>query len=270
MTTAARGLIAVCGLLAVSGLSVAVAGVATAQPPAKDAAPGAQPAAKPDAGAPAPSSPSAAAGAWQPGVPLGTKIPSDVSTININGGESMLSVMWKTRPSVVVFYRGNWCPYCVQHLRLWNENLEALRQSGGSVIVVSYEKISQMMETQKKFTLAMPLVTDHQGQAAKAFNVGFTLDAETQANYKKAGLDLAARSSRDNWDLHVPATFIVDTDGSVLWSKVEKDYTQRASPKEVIEWFQARKKAWEEAQKAKGAKPAAPAGGVIDPKKKPQ
>ncbi|MFN0012575.1 MAG: peroxiredoxin-like family protein [Phycisphaerales bacterium] len=223
-------------LLAVSALSLA----ASQQPAPKADAPAAAPVA-PTASAPAAAEPAMADGAaWVPGVPVGFKLP-DISTIQIRGAESKLSINYKNRPAVVVFYRGGWCPYCVQNLKLWSVNLDAVRQAGANLVAISPEKIVNLLEVQKKHNLAMPLVTDYEGQAAKAFNVNFTLDAETQANYTKAGLNLADRSSRGTWDLPVPATFVVDTDGTVLWAHADKDYTKRASPKEVIEFLTARK-----------------------------
>lgn len=225
---------------------------------------GAQPeASKPAVAEPAKGPESAAKEAWVPGVPVGTKLPKEVSTIHIRGGESMLSINYKYRPAVVVFYRGSWCPYCVENLKLWSANLDALMQSGADIVCISYENIKTMLETQKKYNLRMALVTDYEAQAAKAFNLNYTLDAETQANYLNAGINLPERSSRNNWDLHAAGTFIVDTDGTVIWAKADKDYTKRATPKEVIDFLRARKAAREKAEAEaeaakKGAAPASP------------
>lgn len=249
-------------LLAAGGLALACADTQPATTPGASGTVKAEPA-KADTQSPA--------GAWVPGVPVGTKIPSDISTINIRGGESKLTINYKNRPAVIVFYRGSWCPYCVENLRLWSANFDAILQAGADIVCVSYENIKTMLETQKKYNLRMALVTDHEAQAAKAFNLNYTLDAETQANYMKAGINLAERSSRNNWDLHVSATFVVDTDGTVIWAKADKDYTKRASPKEVIEFVRARRLAAEKAQAdAEAAKKAAqpPAADKAPEKKK--
>ncbi len=233
---------------------------------------GRQPAPKTDtpapASAPVPGEPAKASGAaWVPGVPVGFKLP-DISTIQIRGAESKLSINYKNRPSVVIFYRGGWCPYCVDSLKLWSINYDAVRQAGANLVAISPEKIVNLLEVQKKHNLAMPLVTDYDGQAAKAFNVNFTLDAETQANYVKAGLNLVERSSRGTWELPVPGTFVVDTDGTVLWAHADKDYTKRASPKEVIDFLKARKaKMKADAEAAKKDAPSPPPAPAPDPKK---
>ncbi len=46
----------------------------------------------------------------------------------------------KTNKILLLFYRGNWCPYCKKHLASLQENLEELTKKGFYIIVVTPEK----------------------------------------------------------------------------------------------------------------------------------
>lgn len=38
----------------------------------------------------------------------------------------------------------------------------------------------------------------------------------------------------ESWELAIPATFVVDSDGTIVYSAAHPDYTQRPEPMEVL------------------------------------
>ena len=52
---------------------------------------------------------------------------------------------------LLLFYRGNWCPYCKKHLMSLQENLEYFNKKGVKVIVVTPEKVEKIKETVEMF-----------------------------------------------------------------------------------------------------------------------
>lgn len=48
------------------------------------------------------------------------------------------------------------------------------------------------------------------------------------------GIDLVRFNGDESWELAIPATFVIDTDGIVVYAAADPDYTTRAEPSEVI------------------------------------
>src|SRR5215472_13026986 len=57
---------------------------------------------------------------------------------------------------VLVFYRGNWCPYCDLQLRDFQRRLAELRELGAQVVAISPELADDLLSAQIKSRLALP------------------------------------------------------------------------------------------------------------------
>lgn len=52
--------------------------------------------------------------------------------------------------------------------------------------------------------------------------------------YQSFGIDLAKSQGNQNWDLPVPATYVVDRKGVIRWAFVDVDYKLRAEPADIL------------------------------------
>ena len=59
--------------------------------------------------------------------------------------------------------------------------------------------------------------------------------------YLKFGLDLEKNQGNDSWELPVPATYVIDKEGNIVYSFLNVDYVQRAEPKDIIDALEALK-----------------------------
>ena len=57
---------------------------------------------------------------------------------------------------------------------------------------------------------------------------------EQQAIYRRAFVNLPFANGDDSWELPIPATFILDRDGTVLYASADEDYTERPEPAEIL------------------------------------
>ncbi len=64
----------------------------------------------------------------------------------------------------------------------------------------------------------------------KGFGIAWRTPEEMREQYKGYGIDLAKASGEEHGLLPVPAIFLVDTDGRVLFSYVNPDYKVRLEP----------------------------------------
>lgn len=146
------------------------------------------------------------------------------------------------RPTILVFYRGGWCPYC--NLQLSGlQTIEAeLKDMGFVVFAVSPDLPGSLRSSSKKESLTYTLLSDSDMDAAKAFGIAFRVDNETIEKYKGYNIDLEAASGRTHHLLPVPSVFVIDSDGVIRFAHANPDYKVRLSPEEIMSAAKALKK----------------------------
>lgn len=145
-----------------------------------------------------------------------------------------LATLWAKGPLVLIFYRGGWCPYCNLELRAWQQQLPALKAMGASLVAVSPQTADHSLTTAQKNELAFPVLSDSALQAAEGFGVAFELPPELVALYSQVGNDLPTLNGNGRWVLPVPATFVIDQRGRIVFAHVDADYRERAEPADVL------------------------------------
>ena len=55
-----------------------------------------------------------------------------------------------------------------------------------------------------------------------------------EAIYRRAFVNLPFTNGDDSWELPIPATFIIDCDGTILFASANEDYTDRPEPSDII------------------------------------
>ncbi|BDT74311.1 thiol-disulfide oxidoreductase ResA (plasmid) [Comamonadaceae bacterium OS-4] len=173
-------------------------------------------------------------GVEQTAMALGAALP-DVGLQDATGHDVSLKALHAGKTTVVIFYRGGWCPYCNLELRAWQSLLPGLQKFGAQLIAISPQLPDNSLSTAEKNELAYPVLSDSSLAAATAFGIAFTLPPELVDLYSKVGNDLPTINGNGQWVLPIPATFVVDESGKVMYRHVESDYRQRAEPSDVLE-----------------------------------
>lgn len=153
-----------------------------------------------------------------------------------NGNEISLKDLRKKGPVVVVFYRGNWCPYCNKELKRMQDSLQLLTSKGAQVIAISPEKSAGIAKTVEKTGATFSILHDEDMKIAKGYGVAYQVDEKTQQRYKSFGNDLLeANGQKEKAFLPVPAVYIVNRDGSVTFRFFEEDYKKRVFVKDLLQ-----------------------------------
>lgn len=150
----------------------------------------------------------------------------------INGEK--ISMLLNKGPVIITFYRGGWCPYCVKQLKDIQENLMKIKNNEASFIAISPEKISEVEKTKRKNNLNFTLISDSHNALAKKLNITFKVDPAVVDEYKSLGIDLVASQGNEDYELPMPATFVIDLNQKILFSFADADYTKRASTEDII------------------------------------
>lgn len=143
-----------------------------------------------------------------------------------------------SKPFVLTFYRGGWCPYCNAHLGEMRNMEKQLLEMGFDVYFISADQPSFLLESLKdqelKATLKAEsghqLLSDASMEVAKAFKIAFKVDDMTVEKYKQWNIDLEKASGHDHHLLPAPATFLVGKDGVIQFQYVNPNYKIRLAP----------------------------------------
>ncbi|MCB0472561.1 MAG: AhpC/TSA family protein [Flavobacteriaceae bacterium] len=145
-----------------------------------------------------------------------------------NGKQINSESVLKDHKILLIFYRGNWCPYCRKHLKDLQDNLEALRAKGYFVLVVSPEKVEKTEETAKMFNVGFSILHDSDNRIMNDYKVAFEVNKENVPAYFNATRKVIAEYNEAyNNVLPVPATYIIGKDGKIAFVHYDPDYTKR-------------------------------------------
>ena len=148
-----------------------------------------------------------------------------------DGAPVSLQALTMQKPTVLIFYRGGWCPYCNRQLAGLKDIESSLDELGYQILAISPETPAQLQaqKLQSKFTVQ--LLSDSKLDTIRGFGIGYYVADETTAKYKtKKGIELNASDSSGNAVLPAPAVFILDEQGTIKFSYVNPDYKQRLAP----------------------------------------
>lgn len=145
-----------------------------------------------------------------------------------NYGELInLRELVKQKRTVLIFYRGGWCPYCNLQLAELNSIENEINNLGYQVVALSIDKPEKLMESLGEHKLSYTLLSDSKAEASIAFGLAFKVEDEYNKMLKDHDLDIEEASGEDHHILPVPAVFIVDLNGIIQFSYVNPDYTVR-------------------------------------------
>ncbi len=152
-----------------------------------------------------------------------------------NGNIIKLYNLLKKGKVVVVFYRGQWCPICMPHIKKLQNSSDKIKEKGASIILISPEYQENIQKTILKTNVTIPFLYDRNYEIMKSFDVNFTPSKTLSFIYNSILIaDLKNAQSDDSQTLPIPATYIIDMDGTIIWRQFNRDYKKRSKINEII------------------------------------
>jgi peroxiredoxin len=168
------------------------------------------------------------------GLNVNDKAP-DFTAIDQSGKKFSLSNEVKNKTVVIVFYRGQWCPYCNKQLKQLEDSLSFIKDKGATLIAVTPEKPENISKTISKTKASYPVLFDEGLKIMKDYDVAFSVDSSTVIKYKKYGIDFTDANGKINGaNLPVPAVYIINQQGVIIYRHFDPDYKKRASVQEIL------------------------------------
>ncbi len=151
-------------------------------------------------------------------------------------GDSPVSLraLLMQKPTVLIFYRGGWCPYCSRQLAELKSIEQELVDEGYQVLALSPESPEKLQSQKLDTEFAVTLISDESLAAIRGFGVAFYVPSDTRKLYKdQMNVDLTADETKTAV-LPAPAIFILDEMGIVQFNYVNPDFKVRPSAALVL------------------------------------
>ncbi len=168
------------------------------------------------------------------GLKVGDKAPEFIAK-DQDGKSITLKKILKNGPLVMLFYRGQWCPYCNKQLSHYSDSLALLTAKGATVLAVTPESEENVKKTIAKINANFPVLEDVGLAIMKLYKVSFAVDEKTITRYKGYGIDFDKANGSNGANLPVPATYIIGKDGLVKYVFFNTDYKKRATVQDILD-----------------------------------
>lgn len=137
---------------------------------------------------------------------------------------------------VITFYRGNWCPYCNLILNAYQRIIPEIKELGASLLAISSQNPDSSLSMKEKHALAFEVLSDKGNLVAKQFTTIIKNSEAAVDAAKKLGIDFYEFYDDRSREVPVPAVFIIDKDGTVVFARSEGgDYRSRVEPMEILD-----------------------------------
>lgn len=139
------------------------------------------------------------------------------------------------KSTILIVYRGSWSPYCTIYLAQIESIQHDLVGLGYQIIAFSADRPEKLKEFKSKGIRRYTLLSDHKMNAAKALGLAFRVPDDVVKMYKQQfQIDLEEASGEPHHILPVPAVFIINTNGVVLFEYINPNYKERMNPEVLL------------------------------------
>lgn len=137
-------------------------------------------------------------------------------------------------PVVVLFFRGRWDPYCIAQLEEMEKLRPEIEKLGGTLCAISPQKPQHTGFTQEQHKLLFPVLSDAGNAVARQYGVAWKLPGYLVSHYRGVFVNLEHANATKEWELPMPAAFVIAPDSTIVWAQVDPDPTRRAEPRELL------------------------------------
>ena len=144
------------------------------------------------------------------------------------------------RPTVLISFRGGWCPYCNLHLSELRHVVPQLNEEGVDVLFLSGDAPSELYSSLKDETqeaidgLGYTILSDANIEAGLAFGTAFRTRDGLGSRLESRDYKVAQGSIGQHNALSVPFVYVVNTSGEIVFDFVEPDYKVRLPADDLL------------------------------------
>jgi peroxiredoxin len=141
-------------------------------------------------------------------------------------------------PVVMVWYRGEWCPYCNIQLEDIQNHIGAFNEAGAQVVAISPETPDRGWALQDRMAIDFHVLSDAKSAVGKQYGVVYELPPKIAGYYQDA-FDLHGKNADDSNLLPLAAAYVIDQQGVITYAYLDADYRKRAETSVLLEEVKA-------------------------------
>lgn len=161
-------------------------------------------------------------------------IMSDFSLPNAKNEIIHSKEILKSGKMIIAFYRGSWCPYCNLELKALQENLSKINDKKVSLVAISPQSPDNSLTVIEKHNLTFEVLTDKDNTFAKQLGIVFELQDFVLPFYNALGINLSSFNKNDGNSLPIPAVFVVNENGIIIYKFADANYMNRIDIDELL------------------------------------
>ncbi len=155
--------------------------------------------------------------ALRPGQPL------PLFKAQTENGESVQSTALAGQPAVLLFVRGNWCPFCSKQVADLTKYYKEIADGGARLILVTPKPLETTRRVAEFFDVDFEFWLDD--NLAAAGHVGLALPGGVPKQHREDYGD----------DTLWPAAVVIDKEGQIQYTSVSKFIADRPNPRKLLE-----------------------------------
>ena len=141
----------------------------------------------------------------------------------------------KNGKMIIAFYRGSWCPYCNLELKMLQDHLPKIKDKNATLVAISPQSPDNSLTVVEKHNLTFEVLTDTDNLFAKQLGISFELQDFVLPYYQALGIDLMHFNKNNDNSLPVPAVFVIDQNGKIIYKFVDANYMNRIDIDELLQ-----------------------------------
>jgi peroxiredoxin len=126
-------------------------------------------------------------------------------------------------PSIFIFYRGNWCPFCMAQIKEMVDKHEELTDRNINTVFVSSQPHGFSQNLTEKYPLDFQFLVDVDGKVAKELNI-----------FAAYGLPFGFQIFGFTPHTTLPTVIITDADEKIIYSNQTDNYRERPEPATLL------------------------------------
>jgi peroxiredoxin len=156
---------------------------------------------------------------------------------NPDGKMIQLNDVLAEKPSVLVFYRGGWCPYCNLQLSGLLDVEKDIVELGYQILAISPDDFQNLKNTEEKGNISYQLFSDPSGTFIQDIGIAFQTSTMVKGYIATKG-----QKGKTSNVMPVPTVLIVDKKGVIQFEYINPNYKERISGEMLLAVLKSFKK----------------------------
>jgi len=157
---------------------------------------------------------------------------------NRHGEQIRIKELLSDSRLVLTFYGAGWSRYCCLELLAWQHLHQQLGRYNSRLVAICPERLDLTSATVWSKNLTFEILIDVGNKVARQFGLVARVPGPKVKKLQESFcIDLISLNSNQDVELPMPATYIIDRDGTILEAFIEADWRNHKDPIEILHYL---------------------------------